>query len=115
MCDYVDAACLMANLVSECRDAASFRISDLGRIRLRVEAALQDENAIIEWTRGSLLAAMYDYCDLFEKQDETISISAKARLLLTEDFVNAEFNTSLSPAVTRKMRGAIREACSLAA
>jgi hypothetical protein len=105
----------MANLVCERPDAASFHIPELGRIRLKVEAALQGENAIIEWTRGSLLAAMYDYCDFFAKQDETISISPKARRLLTEDFVNAEFNTSLSPDVTRKMRGAIRDALFCAA
>lgn len=111
MCYCVDVVCFMANVVSECPGRESFTISELGRIRQRVEKAIEPENAMVEWTRGAFLSAMYYYADLFSKEDKIVSITPKARQILDEHFVNAEFNFSMSDRVKEKMQEAIREAC----
>lgn len=110
MCQVIDTACFIANVVSEQPDRDSFTLSELGRARKAVEEALRDSDMVIEWTRSAFLSTMFYYRDFFSKRDETITISQSARQVLTEAFVTEEFNLDLGEAVQRQMRQSIRAA-----
>lgn len=108
MCQVVDTACFIANVVSEQPARKSFSLSELGKARNAVEDALRDSDLVVEWTRSAFLSTMFYYRDFFSKRDETITITARAREVLTEAFVATEFNFDLDPTVQKKMRDSIR-------
>jgi hypothetical protein len=110
MCRHVDTVCFIANVVSTHRGRVSFTLPELGRARVQVELALKDQDVVIDWTRNAFLSTMYYYGDFFSKRDDTVTVTDKARGLLTEEFVAQEFNFDLPSGVPEKMRASIREA-----
>lgn len=110
MCQYVDTVSFMANVVSAFPLRESFSLPELGRARQHVEDALRQEDIVIEWTRSAFLSTMFYYRDFFSKRDDMVSVSQKARDVLTEQFVDEEFNFRLDCAVPKKIRASICEA-----
>lgn len=111
MCDFIESACLMANLFVTCKDRKSFRLHDIRTIGDEIEKRLRDRNVMVLWTRPSVLAAMHDYADMFVMRDREVIRTEDSDDMFTDEFVDAEFNFSLPDAVVSDMRRVIQDTC----
>jgi hypothetical protein len=114
MCDFIDSACLMANVFLTCKDRNSFRLREVRRIGDAVEARLKHRNVMVMWTRPSVLAAFHDYSDMFVKHDRQVFRVESSQDLFSSDFIDAEFNFKLPQSVVSEMKDAIQESCAMA-
>ncbi len=113
MCDFIESACLMANLFVTCKERKSFRLHDVRTIGDEVEKRLRDQNVMVLWTRPSLLAAMHDYSDMFIMRGREVIRSEASEDLFTDDFVDEEFNSRLPASVVSGMREVIQTTCAV--
>lgn len=113
MCDFIDSACLMANVFLTCKNRESFRLREVRQIGDAVENHLKNRNVMVMWTRPSVLAAFHDYSDMFVKHDREVYKVESSQDLFSPDFIDAEFNFKLPQPIVSEMRQAIRESCPL--
>lgn len=111
MCDFIDSACLMANVFLTCKDRNSFLLHEVRSIGDAVETRLRSRNVVVMWTQPSVLSAVQDYSDMFVKEHREVRRAESSQDLFSSDFVDAEFNARLPKPIVSEMREAIRESC----
>ena len=106
MCKCIEPAFFMANAFVVCPERTSFELTDMRRMRDDVATALKDENVVIDWTRDSVMAALYYYRDLFRKTGTAVEWVPVDR---DADYVKEELGAGLSGTLMEKVSNAIRD------
>lgn len=106
MCKYVGAACFIANTFAVTK-RKSFRLNVMHVMSERVEAALERENVIVDWTRQSVLSAFEQHSVMFEKRGDMVCRTESSDKYFDNSFMDSEFNCGLSQSLVKKMQEAI--------
>ena len=93
MCQYLEPAIFMANVLSVRQEQAPIDFVDLRIIRDHVTEKLADRNVIIEWTRDAVMDAMHSYHDIFQTIDGKLTFRNNSDAGETDEIFNFGFTT----------------------
>ena len=109
MCQLINAACLIANVLDIHTTQSTFQLRAIGLLGEEVETALHGKNVAVDWTRPSVMEAFSLYSVLFELKEGEVRKGPRFDNFRSANFVANEFNVVLSDEVVETMRQTIRQ------
>ena len=96
-CIYPETLLVIVAGAVNCPCALQF--SDIHRLVQRLEAKLDTEKVIFDWTRDAVVTVIQRYPDMFKKQDETLTLTGEAGKVASDSKLSWPFVTGLEKRV----------------
>lgn len=109
MMNVVGTNCLLANAFFVVGQDSSISVEWLRRAVRAVSQSIAQFDAVVSFDRQRLNATLFNYCDLFVRDGNSISLVSDPSDYFSDDYFEIVFNEGLSVETVNAMRGALKE------